>query len=52
MALGTQDLLIIDTPDALLVAHTSHTEVVKQVVARLEVLNAVTSGCKLIQVAV
>lgn len=40
VALGTQDLLIIDTPDALLVAHTSHAEAVKEVVAHLEVLNA------------
>jgi len=36
VALGTQDLLIIDTPDALLVANRSHDEKVKQVVARLE----------------
>lgn len=36
VALGTQDLLIIDTPDALLVAASSHAEQVKQVVARLE----------------
>lgn len=40
VALGTQDLLIIDTPDALLVAHTSHAEAVKVVVARLEALDA------------
>lgn len=40
VALGTQDLLIIDTPDALLVAHTSHAEAVKDVVARLEALDA------------
>jgi len=40
VALGTQDLLIIDTPDALLVAHTSHAEAVKEVVARLESLDA------------
>lgn len=40
VALGTQDLLIIDTPDALLVAHTSHAEAVKEVVARLEALDA------------
>ena len=40
VALGTQDLLIIDTPDALLVAHTSNAEAVKDVVARLEVLDA------------
>ena len=36
VALGTQDLLIIDTPDALLVAASSHAEQVKEVVARLE----------------
>ncbi|MFZ2857601.1 mannose-1-phosphate guanylyltransferase/mannose-6-phosphate isomerase [Acidovorax sp.] len=36
VALGTQDLLIIDTPDALLVASRSHAEQVKQVVVRLE----------------
>ena len=40
VALGTQDLLIIDTPDALLVAHTSHAEAVKEVVTRLETLDA------------
>jgi mannose-1-phosphate guanylyltransferase/mannose-6-phosphate isomerase len=36
VALGTHDLLIIDTPDALLVAANSHAEQVKEVVARLE----------------
>ena len=36
VSLGTQDLLIIDTPDALLVAASSHAEQVKQVVAQLE----------------
>ncbi|MCX7258654.1 MAG: mannose-1-phosphate guanylyltransferase/mannose-6-phosphate isomerase [Polaromonas sp.] len=36
VALGTSDLLIIDTPDALLVATSSHVEQVKQVVAQLE----------------
>ena len=36
VALGTQDLLIIDTPDALLVVARSHTEHVKLVVAELE----------------
>jgi mannose-1-phosphate guanylyltransferase/mannose-6-phosphate isomerase len=36
VALGTQDLLIIDTPDALLVASSSHAEQVKHVVAQLE----------------
>ena len=36
VALGTQNLLIIDTPDALLVAASTHAEQVKQVVALLE----------------
>jgi len=36
VALGTHDLLIIDTPDALLVASRSHAESVKTVVAELE----------------
>jgi mannose-1-phosphate guanylyltransferase/mannose-6-phosphate isomerase len=36
VALGTQDLLIIDTPDALLVAHSSHAEQVRDVVAELD----------------
>jgi mannose-1-phosphate guanylyltransferase/mannose-6-phosphate isomerase len=36
VALGTRDLLIIDTPDAVLVAHRDHAEQVKDVVARLE----------------
>ena len=40
VALGTQDLLIIDTPDALLVAHASHAENVRQVVVKLEELDA------------
>ena len=40
VALGTKDLLIIDTPDALLVADTAHAEAVKEVVARLEALDA------------
>ncbi len=40
VALGTQDLLIIDTPDALLVAARSHAEEVRGVVAALEELNA------------
>ena len=37
VTLGTQDLLIIDTPDALLVAASGHAEQVKGVVAQLEV---------------
>jgi mannose-1-phosphate guanylyltransferase/mannose-6-phosphate isomerase len=40
VALGTKDLLIIDTPDALLVAHTDYAEAVKEVVTRLAVLDA------------
>jgi mannose-1-phosphate guanylyltransferase/mannose-6-phosphate isomerase len=40
VALGTQDLLIIDTPDALLVAQRDHAEQVKDVVAHLEKLQA------------
>jgi mannose-1-phosphate guanylyltransferase/mannose-6-phosphate isomerase len=39
VALGTRDLLIIDTPDALLVAHRDAAEQVKDVVARLEQAN-------------
>ncbi|MEQ1657134.1 MAG: mannose-1-phosphate guanylyltransferase/mannose-6-phosphate isomerase [Hylemonella sp.] len=40
VALGTQGLLIIDTPDALLVADPSQAEAVKDVVAKLEKLDA------------
>lgn len=36
VALGTDDLIIVDTPDALLVAQRSHAEQVKCVVAELE----------------
>ncbi|OOG89007.1 mannose-1-phosphate guanylyltransferase/mannose-6-phosphate isomerase, partial [Hydrogenophaga sp. A37] len=36
VALGTQDLLIIDTPDALLVAHKDCVEQVKDIVTRLQ----------------
>jgi mannose-1-phosphate guanylyltransferase/mannose-6-phosphate isomerase len=36
VALGTQDLLIVDTSDALLVVHRDHTEGVKEVVSLLE----------------
>ena len=39
VALGTQDLLIIDTPDAVLVAHRDHAEQVKEVVSQLEAQN-------------
>lgn len=40
VALGTRDLLIIDTPDALLVAQRDSAEQVKDVVALLEKANA------------
>ncbi len=40
VALGTQDLLIIDTPDAVLVARRDCAEQVKDVVAQLEQANA------------
>ena len=36
VALGTHDLVIVDTPDAVLVVHSSQVEQVKQVVARLD----------------
>lgn len=36
VALGTQDLLIVDTADALLVVHRDHAEDVKEVVSLLE----------------
>ena len=36
VALGTQDLLIVDTSDALLVVHRDHAEDVKEVVSLLE----------------
>jgi mannose-1-phosphate guanylyltransferase / mannose-6-phosphate isomerase len=39
VALGTKDLLIIDTPDAVLVAQRDSAEQVKEVVARLEQAN-------------
>jgi mannose-1-phosphate guanylyltransferase / mannose-6-phosphate isomerase len=39
VALGTQDLLIIDTPDAILVLAQSHAEQVKEVVAQLQTQN-------------
>ncbi len=38
VALGTQNLLIVDTADAVLVAHADHAEHVKTVVAQLEAL--------------
>jgi mannose-1-phosphate guanylyltransferase / mannose-6-phosphate isomerase len=40
VALGTSKLLIIDTPDALLVVDAAHAEGVKEVVAHLEALDA------------
>ena len=40
VALGTRNLLIIDTPDAVLVVDAAHAEAVKDVVARLESLDA------------
>ena len=40
VALGTDDLLIIDTPDALLVVARSHAEQVKSVVTELERLKS------------
>lgn len=40
VALGTEDLLIIDTPDAVLVAAQSHAEQVKEVVNHLQKQNA------------
>jgi mannose-1-phosphate guanylyltransferase/mannose-6-phosphate isomerase len=43
VVLGTQDLLVIDTPDAVLVAARSHVEKVKQVVARLDAENILQS---------
>ena len=36
VVLGTQNLLVIDTPDAVLIAASSHVEQVKQVVALLD----------------
>lgn len=44
VALGTEDLLIIDTPDAVLVAHRDYAEQVKDVVARLEKDNCAQVG--------
>ena len=43
VALGTKDLLIIDTPDALLVAQRDHAEQVKDVVAHLSRLQGAAS---------
>ncbi len=44
VVLGTQDLLVIDTPDAVLVAASSYVEQVKQVVALLDAGNIVQSA--------
>ncbi|MFJ7565812.1 mannose-1-phosphate guanylyltransferase/mannose-6-phosphate isomerase [Herminiimonas sp. NPDC097707] len=41
-AIGVDDLLIIDTPDALLIAHNSRAQDVKSVVARLKLLSHAT----------
>ena len=40
VALGTHNLLVVDTPDALLVVDAAHVESVKDVVAQLEKLDA------------
>lgn len=40
VAIGTRNLLIVDTPDALLVAEAGHAEQVKQAVALLEAQSA------------
>jgi mannose-1-phosphate guanylyltransferase/mannose-6-phosphate isomerase len=45
VALGTQDLLIIDTPDAVLVAQRDCAEQVKEVVALLEQGSAAQAVC-------
>ena len=44
VVLGTQDLLVIDTPDAVLIAASTHVEQVKQVVALLDAGNVVQSA--------
>ncbi|MES2686034.1 MAG: mannose-1-phosphate guanylyltransferase/mannose-6-phosphate isomerase [Pseudomonadota bacterium] len=44
VTLGTQDLLVIDTPDAVLVAASTHAEQVKDVVAQLENLQSPEAG--------
>jgi mannose-1-phosphate guanylyltransferase / mannose-6-phosphate isomerase len=44
VALGTQDLLIVDTPDAVMVAHKNNAEEVKEVVALLEKKNLAQAG--------
>jgi mannose-1-phosphate guanylyltransferase/mannose-6-phosphate isomerase len=44
VVLGTQGLLVIDTPDALLIAARSHVEQVKQVVALLDAGNVAQSA--------
>ncbi|AMP03331.1 mannose-1-phosphate guanylyltransferase/mannose-6-phosphate isomerase [Collimonas pratensis] len=44
VTLGTQDLLVIDTPDALLVVASSHAEQVKTVVAQLEASETPEAG--------
>jgi mannose-1-phosphate guanylyltransferase/mannose-6-phosphate isomerase len=44
VVLGTQELLVIDTPDAVLIAASSHLEQVKQVVALLDAVNVEQSA--------
>lgn len=44
VTLGTEDLLVVDTPDALLVAASSHAEQVKSVVAELEAQQSPEAG--------
>ena len=44
VALGTRNLLIVDTPDALLVADADHAEKVKQAVAMLEAQESPQAG--------
>ncbi|MNR77894.1 Alginate biosynthesis protein AlgA [compost metagenome] len=41
-AIGLNDLLVVDTPDALLIAHNSRAQDVKSVVARLKLLSHAT----------
>lgn len=41
-AIGVDDLLIVDTPDALLIAHNSRAQDVKSVVTRLKLLSHAT----------
>jgi mannose-1-phosphate guanylyltransferase / mannose-6-phosphate isomerase len=45
VALGTEDLLVIDTPDAVLVAHRDCAEQVKEVVSLLEQAHCTQAVC-------